>query len=142
MQVNSICVLAVTGNPSTLIVSAPASGAADYPIKDVPLTAVKFVGGFWGARQATDVAVTIAHEIKQCELTNRIKNFELAAAALKGAKDGRFATSYAFDDSDVYKVIEAASYALQLKPDPALTAKLDDLRHAEAWRKRSDAVGH
>jgi len=22
-------------------------GAADYPVKDVPLTAVKFIGGFW-----------------------------------------------------------------------------------------------
>ncbi len=103
----------------------PLSGT-DYPIKDVPLSAVKFVGGFWGARQATDVAVTISHEIKQCEVTNRIKNFELAAAALKGAKGGKFATSYAFDDSDVYKVIEAASYALMLKPDPALDGKLDE----------------
>ena len=125
MKIRLICSFLLAAG-AFVSLSAPASGAADYPIKDVPLTAVKFVGGFWGARQATDVAVTIAHEIKQCELTNRIKNFELAAAALKGAKDGRFATSYAFDDSDVYKVIEAASYALQLKPDPALTAKLDE----------------
>ncbi|MGD0782086.1 MAG: beta-L-arabinofuranosidase domain-containing protein [Candidatus Aminicenantales bacterium] len=105
---------------------AAALAAPDYPVKDVPLTAVKFVGGFWGARQATDLAVTIGHEIKECEDTNRIRNFELAAAALKGVKDGKFATSYAFDDSDVYKVIEAASYALMLKPDPALEKKLDE----------------
>jgi len=71
------------------------------------------------------VAVTIGHEIKECEATNRIRNFELAAAALKGVKGGKFATSYAFDDSDVYKVIEAASYVLILKPDPALDRKLD-----------------
>ncbi len=106
--------------------SATALAAPDYPVKDIPLTAVHFVGGFWGARQATDLAVAIGHEIKECEDTNRIRNFELAAAALKGAKDGKFATSYAFDDSDVYKVIEAASYALMLKPDPALEKKLDE----------------
>jgi DUF1680 family protein len=105
--------------------SAPLSGT-DYPVKDVPQTAVRFSGGLWGARQQTDVAVTIAHEIKQCEITNRIKNFDLAAAALNGAKDGHFATSYAFDDSDVYKVIEAAAYSLMLKADPALEKKLDE----------------
>jgi uncharacterized protein len=111
---------------AALILGPVSVSGADYPVKDVPQTAVKFAGGFWGARQQTDVAVTIAHEIKQCEITNRIKNFELAAAALKGAKDGRFASRYAFDDSDVYKVIEAAAYALMLKPDPALDRKLDE----------------
>ena len=113
-------VFSFVGGPAAVL------GAADYPIKDVPQTAVQFSGGFWGARQQTDVAVTIAHEIKQCEITNRIKNFELAAAALKGAKDGKFATSYAFDDSDVYKVIEAAAYSLMLKADPILDRKLDE----------------
>ena len=57
----------------------------DYPIKDVPMTAVKFTDGFWAERQKTDIAVTIRHEMKESEETGRIKNFELAAAALKGA---------------------------------------------------------
>jgi DUF1680 family protein len=98
---------------------------SDYPITAVPLTAVKLTQGFWAQRQQTDVAVTIAHEMKECEDTGRIKNFELAAAALKGAKDGKFASRYAFDDSDVYKVIEAAAYALMLKPNPELEDALD-----------------
>src|SRR5205823_5713546 len=34
-------------------------------------------------------------------------------------------TIYPFDDSDIYKVVEAASFALSLQKDPALEAKLD-----------------
>ena len=97
----------------------------DYPIKDVPMTSVKLTDGFWAERQKTDVAVTIRHEMRQSEQTGRLRNFELAAAALKGEKGGKFGTVYAFDDSDVYKVIEAASFALMLQPDPALVRDLD-----------------
>ncbi|MBM3310220.1 MAG: glycoside hydrolase family 127 protein [Candidatus Aminicenantes bacterium] len=99
---------------------------ADYPVKDVPLTAVKFTDGFWAQRQQVDVAVTIAHEIKMSEETKRLANFELAAAALRGEKGGTFQTRFPFDDSDVYKVIEAAAYVLMLKPDPELEKKMDE----------------
>jgi DUF1680 family protein len=98
----------------------------DYPIKDVPLTAVRFTDGFWAERQKTDVAVTIRHEMRQSESTGRIKNFETAAAVRRGETGGKFATTYAFDDSDVYKVIEAAAYVLMLQPDPDLDKALDD----------------
>jgi len=98
---------------------------ADYPVKAVPLTAVKFTDGFWASRQQTDITVTIRHEMMEAEKTNRIKNFETAAAALKGATGGKFATAYPFDDSDVYKIMEAAAYALMLRPDPELDKALD-----------------
>jgi DUF1680 family protein len=105
--------------------SAAEQPKQDYAVKPVPQTAVNFTGGFWGARQKTDLAVTIRHTMKECEDTGRIRNFELAAAALKGVQGGKFATAYAFDDSDVYKVMEAASYALMLRPDPELEKALD-----------------
>ena len=98
---------------------------SDYAVTAVPLTAVKFSGGFWAKRQQTDIAVTIRHEMIEAEKTNRIKNFEIAAAALKGATGGKFATAYPFDDSDVYKIIEAASYVLMLHPDAELDKALD-----------------
>ncbi|MDP2915991.1 MAG: glycoside hydrolase family 127 protein [Candidatus Aminicenantes bacterium] len=98
---------------------------SDYAVTAVPLTAVKFTDGFWAKRQQADIAVTIRHEMMEAENTNRIKNFEIAAAALKGATGGQFATAYAFDDSDVYKIIEAASYVLMLHPDPELDKALD-----------------
>jgi DUF1680 family protein len=97
----------------------------DYPLTPVDMTDVTLSDGFWAPRQATDVAVTIAHEMRQTEETGRIRNFELAAAALRGQAGGQLATRYAFDDSDVYKLIEAAAYVLMLKPDPDLEARLD-----------------
>jgi len=40
---------------------------------------------------------------------------------------GSFCGIYPFDDSDVYKIIEGASYSLQTVPDPKLDAYLDQL---------------
>ncbi|MDZ7933646.1 MAG: glycoside hydrolase family 127 protein [Emticicia sp.] len=47
--------------------------------------------------------------------TGRIKNFEQAVA-----HTGKLCTTYPFDDSDIYKIIEGASYSL-----PKYDAKLD-----------------
>jgi DUF1680 family protein len=97
----------------------------DYPVRPVSLTAVKLTGGFWADRQRTDIAVTIAHEMKEAEETKRLANFELAAEALGGKTGEKFLTRYPFDDSDVYKIIEAAAYVLMLEPDPELEKALD-----------------
>ncbi len=94
---------------------------SDYLVKEVPLTSVKFDDNFWAPRQRADISVTIPHEMRQCELTGRIRNFEIAS----GETRGKFATRFAFDDSDVYKVIEAAAYTLMLRPDPELEKAVD-----------------
>jgi hypothetical protein len=85
---------------------------ADYPAAPVPFTDVHLTDVFWAPRLETNRTVTIPHIFKESEQTGRVKNFELADAALGGATDGKFCTRYPFDDSDVYKIIEAASYAL------------------------------
>lgn len=65
--------------------------------------------------------MTIPHVFKQLEQTGRLKNFELASPQ----GQGDFCSNYPFDDSDVYKAIEAASYSLMLHPDPELVKYLD-----------------
>ena len=40
---------------------------------------------------------------------------------------GKFCTVYPFDDTDIYKTIEGASYSLAEHPDPKLEAYLDSL---------------
>ncbi len=95
----------------------------DYPVKPVPFTEVNFSDQFWAPRLETNRAVTIPFAFKQCEETGRIANFEVAG----GLKKGTFSSSYSFDDSDVYKIIEGASYSLAQHPDPALGKYLDDL---------------
>jgi len=105
--------------------------SADYPIRPVPFTAVRITGGFWQKRQLVNLTTTVPYAIKQCEDTGRLTNFDLAAETLRrrAAGDTTFQnkplTIYPFDDSDVYKVIEGIAYALHVKPDPELEARLD-----------------
>jgi DUF1680 family protein len=100
---------------------------ADYPVKPVAFTDIHLADTFWAPRLETNRTVTIPHIFKEEEDTNRVKNFELAKDALAGAKDLKFCTSYPFDDSDLYKTIEAASYAMAVKPDPGLDKLVDGL---------------
>ena len=99
------------------------TGSTGYPIQPVPFTAVKVTDNFWAPRIKTNHEVTIPIAIEQSTITGRIKNFEIAG----GMAEGEFCSTYPFDDSDVYKIIEGASYSLQTFPDPELEAKLDTL---------------
>ena len=95
----------------------------DYPIQPVPFTSVKLSDNFWAPRIKKNADVTIPIAFHHCESTGRIKNFEIAG----GIDTGKFQTIYPFDDSDVFKIIEGASYSLQTFPDPQLEAYLDAL---------------
>lgn len=95
----------------------------DYPIQPVPFTQVHITDGFWFDRMETNRTVTIPYAIKMNETTGRVTNLEIAA----GLKTGEYCTRYPFDDTDIYKVIEGASYSLMLKPDKELEKKLDEL---------------
>jgi DUF1680 family protein len=83
---------------------------------------VKIVGGLWASRVTTNREVTVWSNLKKCEETGRLANFAKAAGRLEGGFEGYF-----FNDSDVYKVIEGASYSLAQHPDPKLDAHLDKL---------------
>ena len=112
---------------SALILLVPGTGCTrkqfDYPIRPVPFTAVTVTDNFWAPRIMKNSAVTIPIAFSYCESSGRVKNFEIA-----GKLDtGKFQTIYPFDDSDVYKIIEGASYSLQTNPDPKLEAYLDTL---------------
>jgi uncharacterized protein len=93
------------------------------PIVPVPFTAVHLTDSFWAPRIQLNHDVTIPIAFKQSEITGRIKNFEVAGKLKKGT----FSGIYPFDDSDVYKIIEGASYSLQSSPDPKLESYLDSL---------------
>lgn len=96
----------------------------DYPIQPVPFTAVKVTDNFWAPRIKRNHEVTIPIALKQCYKTGRIDNFMLAA----GIKDDKkLKSELPFDDSDVFKIIEGASFSLQTNPDPELEAHLDAL---------------
>ncbi|GAB2787089.1 hypothetical protein HNQ93_002781 [Hymenobacter luteus] len=95
---------------------------SDYPIQAVSFTQVKLADNFWLPRLKTNTHVTIPASFQRCEATNRVKNFEMAAA-----KSGKFATIFPFDDTDIYKTLEGASYSLRLYPDEKLDEYMDAL---------------
>jgi len=94
-----------------------------YPIEPVLFTSVHLHDNFWAPRIKTNHDVTIPFALGKCKETGRIKNFEIAA----GLKEGNFCTEFTFDDTDVYKIIEGASYAMQISKDAALEARVDSL---------------
>ena len=94
----------------------------DYPIQAVPFTSVKLTDNFWMPRIKMNHTVTIPASFERCESTGRVKNFVMAAN-----KSGKFCTVYPFDDTDIYKTIEGASYSLSLFPDAKLDKYLDSL---------------
>ena len=94
----------------------------DYPIQPVPFTSVKLTDSFWMPRLEINRTVTIPASFARCESTGRVKNFVLAAT-----HTGKFCTAFPFDDTDIYKTIEGASYSLAVHPDPKLSAYIDSL---------------
>jgi len=108
---------------------AVTTGAQDYPIRPVPFTAVHLNDIFWAPKIETNRKVTIPFAFQQCERTGRVENFVHAAEALRGqiTPAERKIPPYPFDDTDIYKVIEGASYTLSVKPDPALESYIDGL---------------
>ena len=111
-----------------LVGSASAAELRDYPVQPVPFTAVHLSDVFWAPRIETNRTVTIPFAFEQCEKSGRMDNFERAAKALKGEElTDRKPPGTPFDDTDPYKVLEGASYALAVQPDPKLSAYLDSL---------------
>jgi hypothetical protein len=100
----------------------------DYPYQPVAFTNVKFTDNFWMPRLETNKNVTIPFAFDKCEKTDRMKNFESAAKVLSGKSKGeQFTTVYPFDDSDVYKIIEGASFSLHTHYDANLDKYIDSL---------------
>jgi DUF1680 family protein len=94
----------------------------DYAFRSVPFTSIKLTDNFWLPRIKTNHTVTIPASFERCDKTGRVKNFIMAAA-----HSGKFCTTYPFDDTDIYKTIEGASFSLSLFPDKKLEAYVDSL---------------
>jgi uncharacterized protein len=99
-----------------------AQTTGDYNIQGVPFNHVSINDQFWLPKIETNRTVTIPSSFKKCEETGRVENFVLAAK-----KTGKFLTTFPFDDTDIYKIIEGASYSMSVHPDPALDKYVDSL---------------
>ncbi len=98
-----------------------------YPIEPVPFTSVQVSqNSFWGERLKAARDVTIPLAFSKCEETGRYENFVRAAHPSEEYKVDDF-MGFPFDDTDVYKTIEGASYLLKTYPDKKLEAYIDSV---------------
>src|SRR6185312_13133645 len=105
-------VLALTGR------TAPAVHAES--LTAVPFQNVRITKGFWSQRIHTNRTATLEANLRQCEITGRIRNFAIAGKREEGKHKGLL-----FDDSDLYKVIEGVAYTLTSRRDAELEKRTD-----------------
>lgn len=94
-----------------------------YPIDPIPFTSVSINDSFWLPRLKASKEVTIPLAFNKCEETGRYDNFVMAA----NPSPDNEVKGYSFDDTDVYKTIEGASYILQTYPDKKLKKYIDSV---------------
>ncbi|HVM88449.1 MAG TPA: beta-L-arabinofuranosidase domain-containing protein [Puia sp.] len=111
-----VCLLLVMINAGAL------NAQSMQQLQPVKFSQVNINDSFWKPKIDKVATVTIPVCVDQTEVkTPRIRNFEIAAHLKKGKFVGIF-----YDDSDVYKALEAISYSLSHNPDSALEKKADE----------------
>jgi DUF1680 family protein len=89
-------------------------------LKPVPLTAVTLADEFWAPRIQTNRESTLPEQYRLLEETGRIDNFRRAA----GKKDIPFQGRY-YNDSDVYKWLEAVAWTMASDAGPTIKQMAD-----------------
>ena len=105
----------------------------DYKVTPNKFTHVHILPGFWKSIIETVIKETIPFSFKKCEDTGRIQNFINAAK-----RSGKYEGDWGFNDSDVYKIIEGASYSLLLQKNKELENYLAKLSNYIQKAQESD----
>lgn len=91
-------------------------------MQSVNFSSVEITDRFWAPKINTVSTVTIPVCVEQTEVkTPRIQNFEKVARQTGEKHEGIY-----YDDSDVYKALEAIAYSLKNQPNPSLEEKADE----------------
>lgn len=99
------------------------SNYSSYPISSVSIRNVKLNDNFWLPKINKIQSVTIPHAFDKCEKEGRMDNFLVAGGKKKGTYKGKMP----FDDTDLYKIIEGASYSLISNYSADLDKYLDSI---------------
>ncbi|MCL2008063.1 MAG: glycoside hydrolase family 127 protein [Treponema sp.] len=98
-------------------------------LSSLPLKSIKIIDGFWQERIRIAREVSIDYmwkalndEIPDIPPSGCIRNFRIAC----GMEEGEF-TGYQFQDSDLYKWLEAVAYSLESHPDKELENRADSV---------------
>ncbi|HEY6710656.1 MAG TPA: beta-L-arabinofuranosidase domain-containing protein [Rubrobacter sp.] len=84
-------------------------------LRPLPLDAANLADGFWEPRRRINREVTLPSQYRHLEDRGRLDNFRRASGKSAGEYQGIY-----FNDSDVYKWLEAAAWTLAEGSDPEL----------------------
>jgi DUF1680 family protein len=87
----------------------------------LPISAVKITNPFWQRWQRVLAKTTLPQQYEELEKTGRLEHFRRVARGEEGGFEG-----FWFDDSDVYKWIEACAYSLIHFPSDANRNAMDE----------------
>jgi DUF1680 family protein len=104
--------------PRTVILDTSHSPYARF--QPVALDRIVFKEGFWSPRQTINRTVTIPSQYQLLETTGRLDNFRRVHGEVQKPFQGLF-----FNDSDVYKWLEAACWAMAGQHGSEISEKID-----------------
>jgi uncharacterized protein len=91
-------------------------------LRPVALNDVKLTDAFWTSRQEFIRTITLPSQFDSIEATGGLDNFRRVSGRKQG--ESSFYGWY-FNDSDIYKWLEAASFIIASHPDPELERMID-----------------
>lgn len=109
------------------------SRSAFSALRPVSLTQVHLNDTFWTPRREINHKLTLPSQYQQCEVSGRLDNFRRAAGLQAGEFHGRF-----FNDSDIYKWLEAAAWVLATETDAVLESQVNAVIELVAAAQEDD----
>jgi len=110
------------------------------PLRPLHAAEARWSSGFWGSvqdRTFTSTVPGIWQSLSDGDVSPGLRNFRIAAGLDAGTHDGP-----PFMDGDFYKWLEAAIAQLEVAPDAALAAQIEELAQLIASVQREDGYLH
>lgn len=101
----------------------------------LPLATSEFAygDGFWTERRNLIRDVSLEQQYGKIAETGRLENFYRVARGERGTHQGRY-----YDDSDVYKWLEACAYVLADRPEAPIRKRYEEVRDAVVAAQMED----
>ena len=118
----------------------PATTAHTPALRPLDAAHARWARGFWGDvhTRTRDVTIpTMWESLQDPSVSPGLRNFRIAAGLESGVHVGP-----PFMDGDFYKWLEAAIASLETDPDPALSARVEELARLIASVQREDGYLH
>ncbi|MDX5570575.1 glycoside hydrolase family 127 protein, partial [Streptomyces sp. ID05-04B] len=104
-----------------------------------PASAARIEDGFWAERRRVNAGISLAEGPARLEQAGNLANFRAVALLRTDALASTgFSGDFQFQDSDVYKWLEAACWQLADTPDEALAAEVEAVVGVIAAAQRED----